>query len=70
MNRAHELRAPLELVVGCAPGWADPWSRVQRAYVNKEEGGWRTWLLDELGYCIDEADVQLARVAEPDQTTN
>lgn len=69
LNRAHELRAPLEVVVGSAPGWADPWSRVQRAYVAKDEGGWRSWLLDELGYLIVDADVQLARVADHNRST-
>ena len=30
----------------------DPWSRVQWAHVEKEERGWRSWLLDEQGYVI------------------
>ena len=53
MERAQELRVPLEVVVGSAPGWTDPWSRVQRAYVQKEERGWRWWLVDEQGYVIE-----------------
>ena len=67
MARAHELQVPLEVVVGTAPGWADPWSRVQRAYVEKDERGWRSWLVDEQGYAIDEAEVQLARLAGQDR---
>lgn len=67
MKRARELRVPLEVVIGGAPGWVDPWSRVQRAYVAKDEGGWRLWLVDEQGYPIDEADVQLARLAGQDE---
>ncbi len=60
MKRAYEIPAPLEVVVGSAPSWADPWSRVRRAYVEQDEGGWRFWLVDEQGYVIDEADVQAA----------
>jgi len=63
MQRALALGFPLEVVVGSAPGWADPWSRVQRAHVMKEEDGWRSWLVDERGYGIGDADVQLARLA-------
>ncbi len=69
MKRAYEIRAPLEVVVGSAPSWADPWSRVRRAYVEQGEGGWWFWLVDELGYVIDEADVQLARFAKRDRAT-
>lgn len=61
MKRAHELRVPLEVVVGSAPGWADPWSRVQQWWVERE--GWRSWLVDDQDHVIDEADVQLARLA-------
>jgi hypothetical protein len=63
MQRALALGLPLEVVIGSAPGWADPWSRVQRAHVMKEEGGWRPWLVDERGCGIGDADVQLARLA-------
>jgi hypothetical protein len=63
MRRAHDLGVPLEVVVGSAPGWADPWSRAQRAYVEKDEQRWQPWLVDEQGYVIDEDQVQLARLA-------
>ena len=66
MRRAHELGKPLEVVVGSAPGWADPWSRAQRAYVRQGEGTWQSWLVDEEGYPIDEGEVQLARLAGED----
>src|SRR5207249_223493 len=29
---------------------------VRRAYVQQEEPGWRSWLVDEQGYVIDQAD--------------
>jgi hypothetical protein len=66
MQRAHALGLPLEVVVGSAPGWADPWSRVELAYVEKDESGWRPWLVDEQGDAIDVDEVQLARLAGKD----
>jgi hypothetical protein len=65
MRRAHELGVPLEVVVGSAPGWAEPWSRARRVYVRSDEPRWRWWLEDEEGYPTDEADVQLARLTSP-----
>ena len=47
MQHAHERGMPLEVVVGSAPGWADPWSRVQRVQVEKDESGWHWWLSDQ-----------------------
>ncbi|MGH7613472.1 MAG: hypothetical protein ACREMW_05420, partial [Gemmatimonadales bacterium] len=67
ITRAHESGVPLDVVIGRAPGWADPWSRAQRAYVRKQEQGWRSWLVDEQGYGIDAADIQLARLAGADR---
>lgn len=66
IQRAHHLGVPLEVVVGSAPGWADPWSRAQRAYVEKDAQRWRPWLVDEQGYVIDEDQIQLARLAGPE----
>ena len=62
-KRALELHAPLEVVVGNAPGWSDPWARAEPAYVEKDADGWQLWLVDDEGYTIDEAEVQLARFA-------
>ncbi len=66
-KRAFDLQVPLEVVAGSVPGWVDPWSRVQRAYVVKEESGWRSWLVDEEGQVIDRDEVQLARLAGQDR---
>lgn len=69
MKHARELRVPLDVVVGTALGWADPWSRVRLAYVEEDEEGWgwRSWLVDEHGYVIDEDEVQYARLGGHDQ---
>lgn len=62
MERAYDRGVPLEVVVGSAPGWADPWSRARRAHVQKEKQGWPSWLVDDEGYPIDKDEVQLARL--------
>jgi hypothetical protein len=66
-KRAFDLQVPLEVVAGSVPGWVDPWSRVRRVYVEKEEPGWRSWLVDEEGQVIDRDEVQLARLAGQDR---
>ena len=48
---------------GSAPGWADPWSRLQVAHVEKEQDGWRSWLVDDYGSVIHEDEIQLARLS-------
>src|SRR5439155_10642967 len=65
-RRANELNRPLEIVAGSAPGWADPWSRVQRVHVEKDKTGWRLWLVTEDGCVVDENEVQLAQLAAAD----
>ena len=45
---------------------ADPWSRARRVYVQKEERGWRLWLIDEEGYVMYGDEVPLARLAVQD----
>ena len=64
---AYERRVPLQVVVGSAPGWADPWSRLRLAHVLKEPGGWRSWLVDDTGDAIHEDEIQLARLPDRGQ---
>lgn len=59
---ALAMNVPLEVIVGSAPGWSEPWSRTRLATVEQDANGWRTWLVDEQGFLIDEADVQRARL--------
>jgi hypothetical protein len=60
---ALTMSVPLEVVVGSAPGWSDPWSRARLAHVEQEPNRWRDWLVDEDGHVIDEAEVQRARLS-------
>lgn len=69
MQQAYGPRMPLEVVTGSAPGWTTPWSRAQRAYVEKDERGWQLWLVGEQGQVIPEDEVQLARLADEDRRT-
>lgn len=60
---ALAMDMPLEVVVGSAPGWNEPWSRARLAHVRPDESGWHSWLIDEAGGVIADADVQCARLA-------
>ncbi len=62
-DQSYQRGVPLEIVVGSAPGWADPWSRRQLAHVEKEQDGWRSWLVDDYGHVIHEHEIQLARLS-------
>jgi hypothetical protein len=53
----------LEVVVGSAPGWAEPWARAQLCRVVRESRGYGTVLVDDEGFAVDDRDVQLARIA-------
>lgn len=64
-EQAFQADAPLEVVVGSAPGWTDPWSRAQSVRVVKPPTGWRTALVDADGFLIDEDEVQRARLPGP-----
>jgi len=64
LEEAQARDVPLEVVVGSAPGWADPWSRVQRAYVAADAWGSPSVLVGEQGGEIPRAEVQLARLAD------
>lgn len=54
---------PLEVVIGRAPSWDEPWARARLVGVAREVNGWREWLVDERGRVIEDADVQRARLA-------
>jgi len=60
---ALAMGMPLEVVVGSAPGWGEPWSRVRFAHVEHDPQAHRTWLVDDEGQLIDDLDVQRARLS-------
>ncbi len=60
---AEGAGVPLEVVVGNAPGWADPWARARVAFVRADAKGWRTYLVDEEGLVVDEDAIQAARLS-------
>jgi hypothetical protein len=64
LRDAHQRGLPLEVVVGSAPGWTDPWARAQRAYVATDAWQTPSLLADEQGYEIPRAEVQMARVLD------
>ena len=62
LKEAYTRGVPLDVVVGSAPGWRDPWSRVRRACPATDAWGWPSRLVDEQAYEIPRADVQVARL--------
>jgi hypothetical protein len=50
LKEAYTRGVPLDVVVGSAPGWTDPWSRVRRAFPATDAWGWPSRLVDEQGY--------------------
>lgn len=63
MKQALALGVNLEVVIGNAPGWADPWARAVSARVVQGEHSWEQSLVDEIGMPIRAHEVQLARLA-------
>jgi hypothetical protein len=57
---ALAMDVPLEVVVGSAPEWSEPWSRARLARVERDPDGWRHWLVGDDGSVIHEANVQRA----------
>jgi hypothetical protein len=62
-RRALERNEAVEVVVGNAPGWSDPWARARRCHVKRHRDGYRLLLVDEQGLVVDPCDIQAARPA-------
>lgn len=63
MRRAFDANTPMEVVVGNAPAWAEPWARAQVCCVVPDGtpyGGLA--FIDKTGSIVDERDVQFARI--------
>lgn len=63
-EQACARQLPMEVVLGTAPGWEDPWSRARKVLARKDATGQWTWLWDERGP-VDDLDIQRARLVEP-----
>ncbi|MBI2828319.1 MAG: hypothetical protein HYX77_03470 [Acidobacteria bacterium] len=63
LQGAQEAGVPVDLVVGSAPGWADPWSRARRGSVLKVEPWQVTVRLDDEVWRFDRRDIQAVRLA-------
>jgi hypothetical protein len=61
-REAHSLSKCLVAVVGSVPDWDAPWSRACRLAVVGRQGAYDLLLFDESGACVDDRDVQLARL--------
>jgi hypothetical protein len=64
MREVLEKGGVLEVVVGTAPGWTEPWSRAQLCSVENDATGFRPYLVDDQRHMIDERVVQAARRVE------
>ena len=66
LKEAMESGREIEIVMGTAPGWKDPWSRKQRCTVLGVEAWSVTLLMDGLRHLVSKLDIQMVRpVDEP-----
>ncbi len=65
MDRAHAEDRSLEVVVGTAPGWSEPWARAQRCRAEQDLHGYGLQLVDEDGFVVERHEVQRARLIDP-----
>lgn len=64
LRRAKDAGVQVDLVVGSAPGWADPWSRARRGSILDVESWQATVRLDDEVWRLDLRDIQAVRVVE------
>jgi hypothetical protein len=64
LKDAMESGFPAEIVIGTAPGWADPWSRARRVEV-LEHGPWDVRIREDgVTQIINKIEIQAARLVE------
>lgn len=69
LDEGKKVGAPVDLVVGSAPGWSDPWSRAHRGFVIEVEPWQVTVSLNDVVCRFDRREIQAARIARgPDGT--
>jgi hypothetical protein len=68
LRKAAELQAPVDIVTGSAPGWADPWARARRVRVTALLDRQRIALVTDgsTEYQIALDEIQDLRAAPPD----
>jgi len=66
-RRARERGLALEVVIGTAPGWSDPWARARLAHVLETGGRWHPRLIDVEGHLIYTDEIQAVRFAGSDE---
>ncbi|MBI4263520.1 MAG: hypothetical protein HY657_04020 [Acidobacteria bacterium] len=64
MKQAYARGVALEVVVGTAPAWTDPWTGMQRARVVAGSSGYPSILVDDRGSEIPREEIQWARLPE------
>ncbi len=64
-KEACERGAEMEVVVGAAPGWKDPWARAFRCRALRDDPNYRYVLVDGDGFEVDDWEIQAARIAGP-----
>ncbi len=62
LNRARQAGVPVDIVVGSAPGWADPWSRARRVEVVNIEPWVVTVRQGTEKVPIDRREIQAVRI--------
>ncbi|MGH7896952.1 MAG: hypothetical protein ACREQQ_03320, partial [Candidatus Binatia bacterium] len=63
LKRAVEEGVEVDLVVGAAPGWSDPWARARRARILSVEPWTVTVSLPGEVWRMDQRDIQAVRPA-------
>lgn len=63
LQKADKLNLPLEVVIGSAPGWQDPWSRGRRASAVKTDRELRVQL-DGDSWPLERSEIQAIRIIE------
>ncbi|MGQ0570098.1 MAG: hypothetical protein ACT4P5_11330 [Armatimonadota bacterium] len=62
LQEAKAAGVPVDLVIGSAPGWTEPWSRARRGWVLQVEARQVTVRLNDEVWRFDRRDIQAVRI--------
>jgi hypothetical protein len=65
IEQAEDLDVPLEVVLGTAPAWEDPWARASLVRPRRFPGDLHAELIDDRSQPVHIPDIQAARLARP-----